>query len=496
MTFSPRLSLPYLAPQQAQKHVTVNEAIRRLDALLQLVVKSRGVTSEPNAPAEGDAYILAATHQGAAWGAMSVNALAVFQDGQWIEIAPKTGWRAFIEDEAKLVIRSAAGSWTEMSGGAGETAAKFGVNTGADQTTRLQVKADASLFNHDDQTPGSGDHRMKINKSAVAKTASLVFQSGASGRAEFGLAGDDDFHVKISADGANWRESLIVDRESGEAAFPLSPALSGRNLLINGDFQINQRGFSGGALAAGSYGFDRWKASAAGVATQSLSGRTLTLTSGTLVQVIEAPNVAGLKLTISVGDLSGGALNVTIAAAGGGSGSASGSIAPGSGRRGVTLTVPASASAHLELQLTPAAGAVTFREVQVEIGKIATLFERRLPGLELLLCQRYFLKTFPMATAPTQNSGVFQGAITVGPTPAGGGAGTLCGTWNFPARMRAAPTITTFNPQGANANWRTGLGTDVAALQLFNSETNAILTNNATSAASIHYIHATATAEL
>ena len=36
------------------------------------------------------------------------------------------------------------------------------------------------------------------------------------------------------------------------------------NLLLNGDFQINQRGFAGGALSAGTYGFDRWKADAGG----------------------------------------------------------------------------------------------------------------------------------------------------------------------------------------------------------------------------------------
>ena len=50
---------------------------------------------------------------------------------------------------------------------------------------------------------GAGDHRLLIDKASPANTASQVFQSGASGRAEIGLAGDDDLHLKVSPDGVN-----------------------------------------------------------------------------------------------------------------------------------------------------------------------------------------------------------------------------------------------------------------------------------------------------
>ena len=36
MSRSPALDLPYLMPTQAQKHVTVNDALSRLDALVQM----------------------------------------------------------------------------------------------------------------------------------------------------------------------------------------------------------------------------------------------------------------------------------------------------------------------------------------------------------------------------------------------------------------------------------------------------------------------------
>lgn len=56
---SPTLSLPYIQPAQAQKHVTHNEALRILDAVTQLSVISTTLTIPPAQTAEGDRYIVA-----------------------------------------------------------------------------------------------------------------------------------------------------------------------------------------------------------------------------------------------------------------------------------------------------------------------------------------------------------------------------------------------------------------------------------------------------
>ena len=53
MTTTANLALPLLEAGQAQKHVTVNEALARLDALVQLSVVSATTAAEPGAPAEG-----------------------------------------------------------------------------------------------------------------------------------------------------------------------------------------------------------------------------------------------------------------------------------------------------------------------------------------------------------------------------------------------------------------------------------------------------------
>lgn len=213
MEQSPRLSLSYVAPAQAQKHVTVNETFRRLDALVQLTVLSRVVAAEPAAPAEGDGYILPASPTGAAWDNYAAGDVAVFQDGAWISIESIAGLRAFVIDEGDLVAYDGAG-WSAIA--TGEESDKFGVNATADATNRLSVKSDAVLFSHDDVTPGSGDARVKVNKDAAGDTASHLFQTGFSGRAEFGLLGDDDFAIKVSPDNfATAFEVLKVDKDNG-----------------------------------------------------------------------------------------------------------------------------------------------------------------------------------------------------------------------------------------------------------------------------------------
>lgn len=114
MSLSPRLSLPFILPQQAQKHVTVNEAVRRLDALVQLSVASRTVTAQPGTPAEGASYVLPSGKTGAAWGSMATGAIAAFQDGAWTEIAPKEGFGAWVEDTNTIVFYDGA-AWSGLS---------------------------------------------------------------------------------------------------------------------------------------------------------------------------------------------------------------------------------------------------------------------------------------------------------------------------------------------------------------------------------------------
>lgn len=194
---------------------------------MQLSVLSRDLAVPPAEPADGDRHIVAAGAEGA-W-AGRTGAIAAFQDGAWAFHAPLAGWIAWIVAESAAAVFDGA-AWIGLPGP--QSVPLLGVNATADATNRLAVKADAVLMSHDDATPGTGDMRLKLNKHAPGGTASVLWQTGWSGRAEFGVTGDDDLHLKVSADGASWREALVVDRTSGAVRMPATvPVSAPFNLL-------------------------------------------------------------------------------------------------------------------------------------------------------------------------------------------------------------------------------------------------------------------------
>ena len=378
MSDTPRLGLPLLAAGQAQKHVTHNDALMRLDALVHLVVASRTQAVPPASPGETSAYIVPAGGTGVFAG--RTDDLAIFEDGAWSFLEPRPGWQAWVSDESEHHVWTGT-QWRRSQPESSLGAAFWGVNTTADTTSRLAVSADASLFSH-----AGTDHRLKLNKASAARTASLLFQDAFSGRAEIGLAGDDQLRIKVSADGTNWTEALVVDRTSGLVSLPASAwarDVPKPNLLINGDFQINQRAFAGGALASGVYGYDRWKAS--GASSMTLAGDVLTLASGEIAQVVERAFWGCASLASTVVTLSVEAPSQDLAVA---IGSATGTIPAGAGRRSVTLTTGAGDTGNITVKLARSGGGtVNFSRVKLELGAAATPWQGR--AEETWLAARY-----------------------------------------------------------------------------------------------------------
>ena len=103
MNDTANLHLPYLSPGQAQKHVTVNETIRKLDAIVQLTVASATTTAQPESPSDGDVYIVPSAKTGAQWSAFAEWSLGYYRDGAWEQIAPREGWLAFVKDTDSLL---------------------------------------------------------------------------------------------------------------------------------------------------------------------------------------------------------------------------------------------------------------------------------------------------------------------------------------------------------------------------------------------------------
>ena len=145
------------------------------------------------------------------------------------------------------------------------------------------------------------------------------------------------------------------------------------NKVINGNFDINQRAVSGTvSLAAGEYGHDRFKGGAGGATytfATSANVTTLTVSAGTLQQVIEGANLQSGTHVLSWTGTAQGKIDSGSLAASGVTGTATG---------GTNLTVEFATG--------------TISKVQLEVGSNASTCEQLPIHQTLGLCQRYYQK--------------------------------------------------------------------------------------------------------
>lgn len=119
-------------------------------------------------------------------------------------------------------------------------------------------------------------------------------------------------------------------------------------------------------------------------------------------------------------------------------------------RYNAQISIPAAATTGIEVVFTVGAqtsGTWTIGSVQLEAGAVATPVERRLRGLELSLCQRYFHVNGAFRVRGYSSTGNIEGQIF------------------FPTPMRASPTWTTSI---------TGTPENVTSLTFLNATTTSI----------------------
>jgi hypothetical protein len=437
-----RLGLPYLAAAQSQKHVTLNESLRALDALVQVGVVAADAAAPPAVPSEGDRYIVGEAPTGAFAGKRGQ--LAAFDDGAWRFTAPRAGWIAFTVAGDRLLLFDGA-AWRDVATvirRLGDLTG-LGIGTQPDSTNAFSASLNAALFAA--RAPadgGTGDVRVTLNRTATGRTASFLFQNAWSGRAELGLAGDDLLRIRTSADGNLWNDALTADPVTGSVKLPGGIAACGgqamaafRNHVVNGDFQVAQRGEGPFAVSVGgSYGFDLWRGALTGAGSGALTrtafapgqaavpgGRfyaTLTATiaasnssADLQTRLEDVARLAGLRVTLSCSYRTSAAVAVQAVQVFGTGGSASVTIpilaltaAAGWTRRSATFVMPAVAGqtvgvgSYTALRFVLPGGnsaGVSFdlADVQLEEGPVVTAFERRPPAVETMLARRFLRRS-------------------------------------------------------------------------------------------------------
>ncbi|MDW3224740.1 MAG: DUF2793 domain-containing protein [Paracoccaceae bacterium] len=228
---SSSLSLPFIQPSQAQKHVTHNEALRILDVVTQLGVMADDQATPPAVPADGDRYIIADAPTGDWTG--HEGDVALFENGGWQFFAPKAGWRAYVTGREALIVHDGA-DWIDLESAEIQDIEAFGLGMTSLPATPFSAKLNAALWTGLYQSDG-GDGSMisTLNKETTSNDTGFVFQQDFGTRGLFGLFGNDNLRLATSADGISFHDGIIVDAETGIVDQPNLPRFKGATNFDN-----------------------------------------------------------------------------------------------------------------------------------------------------------------------------------------------------------------------------------------------------------------------
>lgn len=216
-----RLSLPTILPAQAQKHVTHNEALQILDAIVQLVVVSDDQSAPPFGALDDEVYIVAPGATGD-WAGQS-GALAILQGGAWMFLVPRTGWRAMVLSRNVMVSFDGTG-WTAMTASELGNVQSIGLGQAIDPAVPFAATLNAASWSAVTVGDGgNGDLNMVLNREGSGDDLGFTFQTGFTSKAVLGQFGTDEIRLSVSDDGITFRDGWSVDLASGRVAQPNLP---------------------------------------------------------------------------------------------------------------------------------------------------------------------------------------------------------------------------------------------------------------------------------
>ncbi len=236
------LGLPLLIPNQAQKEITHNEALIILDNLIQNTVITKNLNIPPQEPKTNDLYIVG-ENASDVW--LNKDFQLAFYDNGWRFIEPKEGITFWVKDEDCQYTYDGE-NWIITDEISNKKINLIELN---DVKVNNIKNGEFLRFNGNkfintkslDNVENLSTNILNINKSEETATASCILQDNSINKIEFGLIQSDNFTLKVSNNGENWKDSFVVDIESGNVDFKSNVSVNG-NSFVNIETYTDENG--------------------------------------------------------------------------------------------------------------------------------------------------------------------------------------------------------------------------------------------------------------
>jgi hypothetical protein len=214
MAATVKLALPLLEAAQAQKHVTHNDSLARLDSIVQLGVVTRTLAAPPGSPADGACYLVAAAPTGA-WSGHAGH-IAVWRDAAWAFHTAGEGWLAWVADENVALVYDGA-AWQPYIGGRSPNGAACALTvieeeltlSGASVTSTIAIPNGCICFGVPERVTQAVTGATSFKVGIGGETAKFGDLLGLTlGSTNFGIIGPTAFYadtaVVVTANGSNF----------------------------------------------------------------------------------------------------------------------------------------------------------------------------------------------------------------------------------------------------------------------------------------------------
>jgi hypothetical protein len=262
--------LPFILTSQAQKHVTHNQELQILDALVQLTAISSSRSVRPPGAQEADIYIIANSTTGV-WSGHEHD-IVVYWTQSWHFYTPRVGWRAYIVAQNMQIVYTGK-HWVSDGSTQLQNLTLLGVNATATAAVLVHVWANTAVWSAKSISDGgSGGMLQVLERDGIADDLGFTLKTDGICTAVLGQFGFDRFWVSVSLDGKSFSYALSINISTGIVDFDALPRLKS---TINFDLYIALDEWTRVSMNAGEYNAQNAFDASNNVFTASVAGTYL-----------------------------------------------------------------------------------------------------------------------------------------------------------------------------------------------------------------------------